>query len=179
MKQNEYAPKHATPEHKAKEIRLEAVKQNEYALKHEATQAGLRGGVVPEGRPQDFSTRRDIPPVHTASPKLPGDALGVPGGGGVLGTGNREARRPLHLRVIGKSFNFAPPASPGLLKNPKPFNTKPPGALKAPPFSSPFLNKTHFPAHPLLLCCRTDTEPKRHRLKAVLAHLLKIAVTRA
>ena len=85
-------------------IRLEAVKQNEHALKHEAPghkaiQAGLRGGVggarEPD-RPQDFSTRRDIPPVHTASPNPPGDALGVPGGGGVLGTGNREATRTLH-----------------------------------------------------------------------------------
>ncbi len=76
LRQNGYALKHTTPEHKAGEIGLKAVKQNEHALKHAApehkeakavsrectearrTQAGLRGGVVPEGRPQDFSTRR-------------------------------------------------------------------------------------------------------------------------
>ena len=32
---------------------------------------------------------------------------------------------------------------------------------------------------PLLLCCRTDTEPMRHRLKAVEAHRLEVVVTLA
>ena len=132
VRQNGYALKHTTPEHKANEIGLEAVNQNEYALKHEAprheaTQAGLRGGGAETECPQDFSTRCFIPPVRTASPNLPGDALGVPGGGAVLGLGKNEARRPLHLREIGKHGYFAPPASPGLFKKSPPFNTKPPG----------------------------------------------------
>ena len=131
-RQNGYALKHTTPEHKANEIGLKAVNQNEYALKHEAprheaTQAGLRGGGTETECSQDFSTRCFIPPVRTASPNLPGDALGVPGGGAVLGLGKNEAIKPLHLREIGKHGYFAPPASPGLFKRSPPFNTKPPG----------------------------------------------------
>ena len=36
LRQNGYALKHTTPEHKAGEIGLKAVKQNEHALKHAA-----------------------------------------------------------------------------------------------------------------------------------------------
>ena len=58
-RQNGYALKHTTPEHKANEIGLEAVNQNEYALKHEAprheaTQAGLRAGALRRSAPRIF-----------------------------------------------------------------------------------------------------------------------------
>ena len=72
------------------------------------SRGGGGGGAREPDRPQDFSTRRLIPPVRMASPNLPGDALGVPGGGGVLGLGISEASRPLHQRVIGKNIDFAP-----------------------------------------------------------------------
>ena len=51
------------------------------------------GGVGPLAGPRIF-LHAFIPPVRMASPNLPGDSLGVLGGGAVLGLGKREAEAP-------------------------------------------------------------------------------------
>ena len=52
-----------------------------------------------------------------ASPNLPGDSLGVPGGGGVLGLGKSEAEAPrrdqVPLGIGGHENDFRLPGSPG------------------------------------------------------------------
>ena len=133
---------------------IEPVNQNGYAQKHEApghkaTQAGLRGGVggarEPD-RPQDFSTRRDIPPVHTASPNLREAAV-------YWERAIARQEGPYTLRLSAKINYLLPPRHPrGFSKNPCPSTQSFPAPLKAPPFSSPFPKQSQFPAHLLLLC---------------------------
>ena len=68
-----------------------------------------------EGREQDsapagFSTRSYKAIVRTAPPSLPGDALGVRGGGGEQGNPNREAEAPRsHQDGLGNRQKNAPP----------------------------------------------------------------------
>ena len=130
-------------------IRLEAVKQNEHALKHEApghkaTQAGLRGGVggarEPD-RPQDFSTRRDIPPVHTASPNLREAAV----------YWERAIARLQEPFTKGNSARgiILPPRHPRVFRKiPNPSTHSLPAPSKAPPFSSPFSQQNPFSCPP-------------------------------
>ena len=92
VKQNGYALKNAAPDAR-RGTRQAAHPERATDLSVEQPRPDCRGGVVPEGRSQDFSTCRLFPPVRTASPNLPGDALGVPGGGGVLGLGISEATK--------------------------------------------------------------------------------------
>ena len=113
-----------------------------------------KGGVEPESRPQDF-LHALIPPVRMASPNLPGDSLGVLGGGAVQGLGIREAKAPRRDHVplgIGELENkiFAPPEAPGpFAEKSLPFKENPPPPL----FPALFRRKPIFQPAP---CCCAD-----------------------
>ena len=77
-------------------------------MKAEYPRLGYRGGVVPEEPAPGGTTRCYNPPVRTASPNLPGDALGVRGGGGVLGKANSEHKASLRRWCPRHSAKRAP-----------------------------------------------------------------------